>query len=375
MKILIRTLPLRSGNYGGILQAWALQQVLKDLGADPVTDVSARPANRMSRTLAAIGRPTRNLLPSRLNILPGDARWRGDVNVRAFVRDEVSRTSLFRPYARKPRRRVMEGFDAFVVGSDQVWRSAYADVSSYLLDFLPPEDRRIKVAYAASFGSIEDNAWSTQTITRMSALMGRFDALSCREDSGTRWIADSMGLDAPTVPDPTLLLEVGRYEHLIRRSGALQGTPSGRYVLTYLLDSSPELSAEVNSVASGLRADVLALGNSGAAEHSGPRPSPAEWLHLIANAELVVTDSFHGMLFSALLGTPHAVTPNGSRGIARFYSLADMLATEGVIAENAGDVRDIAEDFGRRVEQSTTGHRLEAARNLGLGFLRESLRL
>ena len=79
MKILIRTLPLRRGNYGGILQAWALQQALKDLGADPFTDRSDRPAKLVPYTARAVARPVRNLLPSGLNILPGDARWRGDV--------------------------------------------------------------------------------------------------------------------------------------------------------------------------------------------------------------------------------------------------------------------------------------------------------
>ncbi len=375
MKILIRTLPLRRGNYGGILQAWALQQALKDLGADPFTDRSDRPAKLVPYTARAVARPVRNLLPSGLNILPGDARWRGDARVRGFVHEEVATTSLFPPYTRRPRTRVLKEFDAFVVGSDQVWRSAYGDVPSYLLDFLPEGDGRRKVAYAASFGSTEANAWSPQMVTTASELMGRFDGLSCREESGTRWIREHLGLDADTMPDPTLLLAPERYEQLIRRTGASRGTPAGRYVLAYVLDRSPEFSRVIQGVADEMGAEVLEIGNADGKGGAGTRPSPAEWLNLIANAQLMVTDSFHGMLFAGVLNTPHAGIPNQSRGVDRFHSLADLLATRGAIATDAAEVAAIAGDFGGRVDRATTEQRLDDARAAGLGFLRHSLSL
>jgi len=374
MKILIRTLPLRSGNYGGILQAWALQQTLRDLGTEPFTDITSRPRNRLARTLAAVGRPTRNLFPAQWDLLPGDVRWRGDVKVREFVRAEISAVRVFRPYSKRPRSRVLDSFDKFIVGSDQVWRTAYGDVGSYLFDFLPAEDVRPRVAYAASFGSIESNDWSAQMIAEASELMGRFTALGCREQTGAQWITESMGLEASAVPDPTLLLEAERYRELIRRLGAWREAPSGAYVLTYLLDSSPELSAEVHSAASEQGASVFEVGNSGSLGLRKPRPSPAEWLHLIDNAAFMVTDSFHGMVFASLFNTPHVVIPNRSRGLDRFQALSTMLNTQGMLAPDIREIGAIAAASGR-MDWAPTNERISKARSEGLGFLKRTLAL
>lgn len=374
MKALIRTLPLRTGNYGGILQAWALQTALRDLGVDPVTDISVRPRSRAARTLAAIGRPARNLLPGSLDLLPGDARWRGDVRVREFVSREIATTSLFRPYATSVRASRLNRFDAFIVGSDQVWRSDYADVPSYLFDFLAKDDPRPRIAYAASFGSLEANAWGPNEVEGARSLMNRFTAIGCRESSGAEWIRETLSVDAVTVPDPTLLLDRDRYARLVRDHGEARGVPSNRYVLTYALDRNVNQWRQVNDVASTLNSQVFDVRASGA-PGSAPRPSPAEWLSLISHAQLVVTDSFHGMLFAALLGRPQIVIPNRQRGLDRFDALAEMLGANPLLPSEAS-LADWVRSGVLDEERPGSGEvALAQARKRGLVFLRDSLDL
>ena len=162
MKIGILTQPLHL-NYGGVLQNWALQQVLLAMGHQPEMIF-----------LCYEKRPGRRLLARRCLIMVKCLinkylLRRGGVYIHspltpqytpvapqyvdaAFVRGIHKTKRLF---ADVDLGRFVEnrGYEAFVVGSDQVWREDYSpSISRYFLDFLAMNDPRPRIAYAASFG-------------------------------------------------------------------------------------------------------------------------------------------------------------------------------------------------------------------------------
>ena len=139
-RVLITTLSL-NGNYGGILQAFALQRVVRDLGFEPVTDTS-RPKSLLKRLRwRLLQQPYRWF--RRVSRSRSDRQWlmsrRVTAPLRAFVAQNI-RTGSYMEIAGTPRgrARLARRFRTFVVGSDQVWRARYADIPTQFLDVLEP---------------------------------------------------------------------------------------------------------------------------------------------------------------------------------------------------------------------------------------------
>jgi len=359
MRVLIRTLPLGYGNYGGILQAWALQKALETMGHLPITDVSERPKSVARSVLKRAALFARSPLPSSWRVIPGDTRRHQDEPLLEFVRSEIRTTRVFGSLSRTARQSVLQNVDAFVTGSDQVWRAAYADVPSYLFDFLPARDRSVRVSYAASMGSVAQNKWDANEISKIGTLLDGMRAISVRETDAAEWIEEQFGLRAVVAPDPTLLIDVERYRSLAN-TVATSPHNGGRYLLAYVLDTSPELRHSIELVAEQRGLPIVDM------ERSGRRRTVQEWLALIQRAELVVTDSFHGTVFSALFNTPFLTLVNQERGAERFATLATLLGVEERLAHTVGGIADPRPDAWA---WSDINRRIEVARNDGMDFL------
>ena len=166
MKIGILTQPLRL-NYGGILQNWALQQVLKRMGHEPEMIFQCyghRPNGKLlvMRCLSFVKCQIKRYLLGRKNVYLHSI-FSPEYNPRlpqyadgSFVRriQKTRRLVGDIDLAKFEKRR---GYEAFIVGSDQVWREDYSPrIETYFLDFLTEDDKRPKIAYAASFGKSKD---------------------------------------------------------------------------------------------------------------------------------------------------------------------------------------------------------------------------
>lgn len=309
--VLIRTLDVYNGNYGGVLQAYALQTVLRDLGFDPVTDSSKRPGFRdhvkgmfsRSRQNARAPKPESRL-------------------IHEFVDQRITTVELFGS-SRSPRKSILERFDAVMVGSDQVWRQDYADVGEYLLDFIPARNRIRRVSYAASFGS--DHAQQLAGLQELAKFARRFDYLSVREVSAVDICQQLWGTTAVRVLDPTLLIHPSHLRELTVEGSA----PSAPFLFSYYLDPNGDDLGSVHRIADGLglafRSITPYTDRTGEGVGSPLlRPSVEEWLTGIANAEFVVTDSFHGVALSILFNKEFVAVANTSRGAARFTSLLSL---------------------------------------------------
>ena len=330
MRIGILTLPLHT-NYGGILQAYALQTVLERLGHEVCLIEKKRKPLRlpMWKTPLVYGkRVLRNLAGH-----PYPIFYEQKVN-----REEpITRQNTDQFINRYIKRRIVDDFselkesdfDAIVVGSDQIWRPKYfnGNIENAYLKFA--EGWNIKrIAYAASFGTDEWEYTAAQT-KECARLLKQFDAVSVREASGVDLCRKHFGVEALHVLDPTMLLSAEDYIRLFETAG----TPkSPGTLLCYILDETPEKTAWINQIAKERNLVPFRI-NSKVEDRTAPiaeriQPSVEQWLRGFHDAEFVVTDSFHACVFSILFHKPFFVVGNKGRGLSRFTSLLGTFGLE-----------------------------------------------
>lgn len=325
MKIGILTLPLHT-NYGGILQAYALQTVLERMGHEVCLIEKRRKPLKLPLWKAPLSYGKR--IVKNLTGHPFPIFYEQKINrERPIVRQNTEK--FINKYIK---RRIVDDysdiketdFDAIVVGSDQIWRPKYFhDIECAFLDFT--EGWNIKrIAYAASFGTDEWEYTPKQT-KRCRELIKIFDSVSVRESSGVDLCRKYLGVDAVHVLDPTMLLSEDDYIQLFKNAK----TPkSNGTLLCYILDETQEKTALVNRIAEEKKLVPFRV-NSKVENHSAPlseriQPPVEQWLRGFYNSEFIVTDSFHACVFSILFNKPFVVVGNVDRGMSRFTSLLEM---------------------------------------------------
>lgn len=331
MKIAILTQPLHT-NYGGILQCYALQTVLEGMGHS-VTVLNRRYAKpgfkEMMMRFASLAKClVRRCLMGRKDIALTNP-WAENYNIHKKSESERRRYSEIQRFIQeyihlsRPLRSSNElkeyvesmGFECILVGSDQVWREIYSPcIEDFFLGFLPEDDKRLKITYAASFGTA-DTPISREHLENCVRLARRFSAISVREQSGVEIMKNCFGIDAKLSLDPTLLLSAEQYRFPVER------TNNGGLV-SYILDDTDDKDAIIleTSVALHLERKKIRLIAS-SQDDVTELPSIEEWLSSFANAEFVVTDSFHGCVFSIIYHKPFIAIANKDRGLERFTSL------------------------------------------------------
>ena len=313
MKVGIVTQPLYA-NYGGILQNYALQQVLKKMGHEPVT-LDYMPSLSFGRYILYAGKGVLCALsPSKRHpIKPYRHFLKRPSAIDSFVRDNIVLTKTVADYSK----RLLEknGIEAIIVGSDQVWRYSYNShyLEDMFLDFAKDYPCK-KIAYGASFG-VENWDYPDNRTAEVRDLVKQFDAVSVRENSAVLLCKDIFGIEAQVVIDPTLLLEASDYDKFCREP-ACGNAP---YLAAYILDRTEEKDAFITETARerGLEIKEMTVSEFGL--------SIEDWLSTIRNAAYVVTDSYHGCLFSILFGKQLKTFINKERGADRFRTLFDRL--------------------------------------------------
>lgn len=330
MKIAILTLPLHT-NYGGILQAYALQTVLERMGHEvthlqPKVEYS-RLHNPVVMPLVWCKRLYRKYFQGdrQLPVFENPYKW-ARKNTDRFISNNLNCRFLA---PEEWNEGLAKEYDAFVVGSDQVWRPIYTpDVTRFFTAFLGHSDIR-RIAYAASFG-VDVNEFSKEQIACGREYLKLFSAISVREESGIRMCKELFDVQACQVLDPTMLLDCADY---LRFASSAPQSPGN--LMVYVLDRTEEKDAFIAEFAEK-RGLVPFYANSKAempwdvdipaAERLQP---PLEtWLKGFADADFVLTDSFHACVFSILFHKPFGVILNEARGASRIISLLKLLNLE-----------------------------------------------
>lgn len=324
-------------NYGGILQAFALQQILLELGVNNqvINFFSKKWGGLLKKEgIRSKCRNIKQLL--KIILLASPVALPGMFYPHLFSAFKRRFMRLWNLDLERHKLPELNGGEPFIVGSDQVWRCVYArnieSVPFFFLNFATQEQRQRSIAYAASFGSDEWEGTPEET-EECARLLRDFKAISVREHSGICICREIFGVDAVQMPDPTLLLEQEDYDYLIRKWHTKStNTP---FMAVYLLDETEEKSQLTASICqySSLYAQHL-MPHPGAEKLMDRLPlSIPQWLRFIRDSECVLTDSFHGCVFSIIFNKPFICLGNENRGSARFdsllgtFSLRDRLVT------------------------------------------------
>lgn len=366
MRIGILTQALH-GNYGGILQNFALQSILCDMGHSAVTIDRHiyRSESVLKNVIKKILRLKKPCYDS--SMLTLSERRIINSNQMEFVNKHIERIGPIFSQTEFDKTVNDEKFDAFIVGSDQCWRPCYsANIANYYLDFAADKDVK-RIAYAASFG-VDD--WEyTDEQTRLAAKLAKeMDAVSVREESGQKLCKKYLGVDASWVMDPTLLLGKAGFQQFVNHEASSEG-----FITEYLLEDSDETAALREEAKKQLGLTVCKDNNkSKVFKRLTPLSrykniSVEEWITNIACAKFVITDSFHGAVFALMFNVPFVVRLNEVRGNARIESLLRDFKLENCICKSS-DFRIPEIDW-----DSVNGH-LKQRQAESLEFMEKALR-
>lgn len=328
MKIGILTLPLHE-NYGGILQALALYRFLHNQGHDIVLIYKDKHQPFWKKLIRKIllKIPFHNFKNIKTKYKLYQEWQNGKKYHRQFVENEIFKISLDLFTTKELENYVKnEKFDAVIVGSDQVWRKEYINdkyYRSYFLDFVDGKKLK-KIAYAASFGQ---SYWEGENdIEEISRLFQDFAAISVREFSGIDICKNTFAYDkAVHVIDPTMLMSKDFYINEIISEYDISRVHNGG-LITYVLDEESEKKDIINLIAENLL--IINVNHLKGFSDSKIIYSIPEWLYSFANADFIVTDSFHGMVFSIIFEKNFIVIGNRNRGMERFTSLLNLFGLE-----------------------------------------------
>ncbi|MFR9581672.1 MAG: polysaccharide pyruvyl transferase family protein [Rikenellaceae bacterium] len=342
MKIGIQTLQLNT-NYGGILQAYALQTVLQRMGHDAsvITKFSIFAFPLWMYPLALGFRLVKKYILGQKNIVIFNVKKRKEEAVivrqhtQRFIDTYINKLECER-FISLPENCV----DAIVVGSDQVWRPRYFGkkiIADAYLEFARGWDIK-RLSYAASFGTAEWEYSESQT-AKCKELIAKFDAVSVREESAVGLCKDHFGVEAQHLLDPTMLLSKEDYIELVEKNA----TPkSAGDLMVYILDDTADKQAVVDAVAK-IKGLTPFRSNSKAESGNAPleeriQPPLEQWLRGFMDAEFVVADSFHACVFSIIFNKPFIALCNKARGASRFESLLKIFGLEDRLIETSQEL-------------------------------------
>lgn len=380
-KIAILTQPLHT-NYGGNLQNFALQTALKKLGHQPIT--LDRHSTIKLRTRLKLGYFKRWVLfflkgapkPKFSDYFSTAKQEYADVEIRRFISIYIDKTPRLYSNLAVEQAFNSDNFDAIIVGSDQCWRPMYSpNISTYFLDFLHTNNTVKKIAYAASFGTEEWEYTPAQT-DQAKKLIQQFDAVTVREKQAVNLVKEKLNKEAKFVLDPTLLLDKADYLKVI--NACQPPLPTHKGVYTYVLDTDAWKAQVIKQVCDNL--GISSFKNQPKASVNNPSnnaedyliPSIEGWIKGFVDAEFVITDSFHGTVFSILFNKPFISLLNIDRGASRFHSLLSEFGLEDRLLTNY-DSREITQIQLQEIDWFKINKKVCVLREESLDFLNNSL--
>lgn len=344
MKIGVLALQLRY-NFGGILQAYALQKTLKELGHNAVHIDQHRYVTLgpwYKKYPIYLKRAIRKYLFGENLIVRADVAINNTTKAIATHTDPFIDKHIKRIYT-KDFTNIKKGkFDTIIVGSDQVWRPQYffSKIENAYLEFAKDWDVK-RIAYAASFGTDQWEYTDEQT-AHCAELLKKFNAVSVRESCAVKLCEEKFGVKTQHVLDPTLLLNKEDYIKLFESTK----TPrSEGNLFCYILEKGKETSSIIDGISKDKVLSPFYV-NSRYEEPNAPLEEriqqPVEkWLRAFYDAEFIITDSFHACVFSIIFNKPFIAYGNKERGFARFESLLSLFALEDRLVSSPYEVNKV----------------------------------
>lgn len=379
MKIGILTLPFHV-NYGGILQAYALQTVLERMGHEvDVIEIKKETKQTVKSNIVKFKSFIKRFIKkfilqkpvylffdrAKCKLIPITHQYTNQ-----FIRQYVHLRKYENAWLIN-----QNDYTAYIVGSDQVWRPKYSpNIYHAYLDFTEGWDVK-RISYAASFGA-DTWEYTDDDTEKCCKLVSQFDAVSVREDSGIELCKKYLKVASLQALDPTFLLDRADYDYLI---SSYDTTPSDGNLFNYILDTDERTEEIIRQIAvdkklkpfrknvwepyAKVESDVIV------AIEQRIQPPVEQWLRSFRDSEFVVTDSFHACVFSIIFEKPFAVILNAQRGNGRISSLLRLLGEEYRLIGGIDDYRNNRKD----ILSSPNIVKLKAMREKSLNYLLKQL--
>jgi hypothetical protein len=322
-------------NYGSLLQAFATQKAIENLGysceiIDYVRDDESY-RNHEKTLLARKQEWNKNPIKKMLYLALRQPE--SIVAGKKFEKEQKKYLNLTKRYSSQNQLIKSKPIaDVYMTGSDQVWGPVEDGSydSSYCLSFTDKYDKRI--AYAASFGRM---VMSPKLEEFFKNWLGRYSYITVREDSAMK-LLQNIGIEANQVLDPSLLFDESFWRQYMVPIKAKQ------YILVYQIHNDKRVGKYAKKVAKSLGVPLIRISSS---FHQIMRegrfvwcPSIGEFLSFIKNARCLITDSFHGTAFAIDFHTPFVeVLPNNNTG-TRNVSILNLTGLSGRILNNDDDI-------------------------------------
>lgn len=279
-------------NYGGVLQAYALRQTVKKLGVDKVDTINYKSNppkvfkkikfKEVIKKISVHNNKIKKLIQQ--NSEKFDEFREKNFT---FTRKCDNATDLFL---------LNDEYDKFICGSDQIWAPTVFN-ENYFLSFVKDDSK--KISYAPSMGlPVIDNKYIKEEIKK---LVSKFDSISIREEQGKNLIKDFTDKEIEVVLDPTLLLNKEDWKQRFNLE-----EKNKDYIVFYCLGGKKGHYKIAKKIAKTLNKKLIIIpGNIlDYRKKELQNVSPEGFLKLIYNASLVITDSFHGTIFSINFNVP-----------------------------------------------------------------------
>ena len=307
-------------NYGAVWQAYALQAYLKSISSDEVECLNYRPSY-LNPQLFTINSKDGIFFSIIRNFVAFPTRFLRFVRFNRFIKHNISQTknSNYIDYDLCN--------NIFIAGSDQIWNR---DITGNKFDdiyFLKPFSKARKYSYAASQGSNDFDSISKNVV-----LLKSFTKIGVRELSLLRRLEEQGLSNVYLNVDPVFLTDFSFY------SKSLRPIKYSRYVLVYTLENNTEVKNRVQELKKSYY--TISIGTLKNQYHTNKHyscASPETFISLIANADYVISNSFHTIAFSVIFGKPfeYIKLMNG-RG-TRIESLMNILGVEGNVCMDTKD--------------------------------------
>lgn len=361
MKIGILTFQ-RALNYGAVLQAWALQKSLELLGQHAeIIDYRNDRMEAYSGIFNMFGKKksVKTVLSAIKN---APMRLLRIGRYRSFIRNHLL---LSKPVDRETVQNLNDMYDVFITGSDQVWNDFLTDFDeAYFLGFV--KDPQKKNSYAASFGFFE---FPDGTVQEYGKRLKSFNKISVREQQGIQLVKESAGRDALCCVDPTLLLDQKSWREIL-----IPIKKSNKYILIYSLNPIQNLMNYAKELSYAYNLDIFYISmewnnlfdyqNIPHLQHI-VAPAPEKFVSLIHDAEYVLTNSFHGTVFSLIFHKKfYSETDYGTKINDRIENLLETLGAQQRI------IKTEFPNWEEELDWDAVDNKIKEMRRLSLSYLK-----
>lgn len=308
-------------NLGNRLQNYAVQTILTNYGDTVTLQKDDHKINRRRGLKGFAGRCLRKIK----RIIKKILRMQKKEEVSIYLESRHNNFIEFNKFIKfgkeltiKNYDEINKSYDYFVVGSDQIWNPNFQP--NQYVTFLEFADQNKRIALAPS---IANNSMTDKQKEGIKKGALGFKYLSCREEQGSKLIRELTNKECTSLLDPTLMLPTSEWDKVAKKPEYHDDTK--KYILLYFLgELTEEYKTIINNISTKYNLEVINIYDKNSIYYSA---GPSEFIYLISHCSIMLTDSFHGSVFSYIYNKPFRIFEriNGMSMNSRLVNLINLL--------------------------------------------------